>query len=48
MYHVLNRLDGDQCKLDVIDNTDLVARADTMIDNSKKIGVPDLVTGNAF
>lgn len=28
MYHVLNRLDKDQCSLDGIDNDDLVQRAD--------------------
>ena len=48
LYHVLNRLDPGQCSLDGIDNEDLVARADMMIDNSKKIGVPELVTGQAF
>lgn len=48
LYHVLNRLDSAQCPLDGIDNEDLVARADTMIENSKKIGVPELVTGQAF
>lgn len=48
LYHVLNRLDPGQCSLDGIDNDDLVARADMMIDNSKKIGVPELVTGQAF
>lgn len=48
LYHVLNRLDSSKCSLDGIDNEDLVARADTMIENSKKIGVPELVTGQAF
>lgn len=48
MYHVLNRLDSSQCTLDGIDNPDLPARADNMIDNSKKIGVPEIVSGGAF
>ena len=45
---VLNRLDGSQCTLQGIDNADLVARADNMIDNSKKIGVPEITSGSAF
>lgn len=48
MYHVLNRLDPTLCSLDGIDNEDLVARADQMIGNSAKIGVPDLTNGAAF
>ena len=48
MYHVLNRLDKDQCALDGIDNPDEVARADNMIANSEKIGVPHLLEGAAF
>ena len=48
MYHVLNRLDSSQCTLQGIDNSDLVARADNMIDNSKKIGVPEITSGSAF
>lgn len=48
MYHVLNRLDKDQCSLQGIDNSNLVERADNMIDNSKKIGVPEIVNGKAF
>lgn len=48
MFHVLNRLDATQCSLDGIDNDDLVARADQMIGNSQKIGVPDITNGAAF
>lgn len=48
MYHVLNRLDKDQCSLQGIDNEDLNGRADNMIDNSKKIGVPEITSGKAF
>lgn len=48
MYHVLNRLDGSQCSLQGIDNADLVGRADDMMVNSKKIGVPEITSGSAF
>lgn len=48
MYHVLNRLDKTQCGLGGIDEPDLNERAQKMIDNSKKIGVPHLVEGPAF
>jgi hypothetical protein len=48
MYHVLNRLDNSQCTLQGIDNGDLVERGDTMISNSKLIGVPEITSGKAF
>jgi hypothetical protein len=34
MYHVLNSLDKEKCKLDGIDKEDLGERAQGMIDNS--------------
>lgn len=48
MYHVLNRLDPAVCGLDGIDNENLAERADNMIMNSGKIGVPEITNGAAF
>lgn len=48
MYHVLNRLDPAVCGLNGIDNENLVERADNMIMNSGKIGVPEITNGAAF
>lgn len=43
IYHVLNQLDKQVCPLTHINNPDLLDRATKMIDNSKAMGVADVV-----
>lgn len=43
LFHVLHRLDEENCSLDGIDDEDLVARAEKMIANSAAVGVPEVV-----
>ena len=48
MYHVLNRLDEGQCPMDGVDEADLVQRANMMVENSKKLSLPHICTGEQF
>lgn len=43
MTYVLNQLDKQKCSLNPLKEDDLTKRADQMIENSKKIGVADVV-----
>lgn len=42
LIYVMNQLDGSQCGLEALDDADDVSRAQKMIDNSAKLGVPDV------
>lgn len=43
MYYVLNQLDKQHCPLTHIDEEDKLKRATEMMNNSKAMGVPDVV-----
>ena len=42
----MNQLDSSQCSLDALQEEDDVARAQQMLDNSVKLGVPDVAGAN--
>ena len=42
LIYVMNQLDGSQCSLDALSEEDDVARAGKMLENSVKLGVPDV------
>ena len=46
LIYVMNQLDSSQCSLDALSEEDDVARAQKMLDNSVKLGVPDVVGAN--
>ena len=42
LLYVMNQLDSNQCGLEAIDEADDLTRAQKMLDNSVKLGVPDV------
>lgn len=48
MYYVLKSLDSKLCTLEGVKNKDMKARADKMIQNAAKFGVPGIIDGATF